>query len=239
MADEDFSQTEGAADPKDFVEKAGAEAAALTGPGGAAEGVKSKEGDPLVDALVPTSPVKALSMFTSFLDGWSSGKNGNSPHQNKTASSHFAGGGGPQRPTPTPLVPETYGQKVRSARNAAAFSTGRRAGATVRAGSIFVKDRLDRLATTSQSLTGGSSTDDKKTPIKGAKVAQAAVEKLSKLTRNINAALHAMEGKNRYDGNEARLEEDAKRQKPLAKATIKASPATMAPPRSASSSSAA
>jgi len=239
---EEFQQS-GAQAPEVAIQQASGEINQLTGGGdgsggAAANTLVGNAQDAMADGVMAAvaggmSPIAKVASF--FIAGADGASGGSSPSQKQSPVSRFMGA--VHSHTPKPMVPMSYGEMKTAAKRAAKWG-----GQRVRSGSIFVGDRYkdlkDQLSPASQSLTGSSTADGKKTPIKGAKVAQAAVERLATVTRSLSAALHAKEGVNRYDGSSARLEADLENNKPLARKVVQVNAANVKPPGLSSMASA-
>ncbi|MDE2336631.1 MAG: hypothetical protein KGL10_04910 [Alphaproteobacteria bacterium] len=201
--------------------------------GGAAAGAAASGGgeDPMTDALITTPVTGAGSMFISVYDQMNS-SNGNplAGGSKNTNNSHFIGGSGyseQRKPTPTPLIPMTYAEKKmavkRTGRAAVKSAQGGVRSSSSRGASVFASERL---ALASMSLTGGSLTDKKKTPMKGAKVNLAVAQAMGfgSLVQELNVTLREMQGLNRYDKDPKRLELDLREGKASAEAVVQNSP---------------
>ena len=185
----------------------------MTGPSGAAPGATvGNTPDAMVDAVITAvaAPVKVASLFVAIADGVSG-----SPSQKKSSGSRFVGDAPQkQRPEPTPLVPRSYSEKV-----AVVKQTAKGAGKRLRDGNVFTSARLAGMSLTGADSGGGSS-NKTGSPIKGLKIAATATKKLTDLTKDLAATLHARDGVNRYDGSSKRLGADLKKGSPLAQEVV-------------------
>jgi len=194
-------------------------------------GMKDGAADYALDGIIGAAAGPIAGAIVALSDGMSGGNTatggaGNLQGNKSSSDSIFTGGKenrADKARAPTPLVPMSYGEKLKMAKRASGKAAVRTAHT---AGNIFAGVRLAGL-----SLTGGSTVDGKNAAMKGVKADGKAMQKVRERVQRINALLkkrdqakYEMEGLNQYERNTNRLENDLARGSQRADAAVKTKP---------------
>lgn len=199
-------------------------------------GSGSAKDDPMVDAII-TAPLAGVSMFVAFLDGMAGGnrdtriQSGQGSHFVNIVGTERGPNAARQRPTPTPLVPLTYGEKKQQAARASKMDPTK----ALRDGNLFtgvriagmsVADRGDSTDASRKGKPGDKKDNKRKHSLKGVKVTPDMARSLglaSEILAEIAATMLNMEGQNRYNSSK-RLLNDLRKGSQSAKKAVEKKP---------------